>query len=228
MLYCVYVGLSDVVCYVNVVLNMSLDMEKTVEEVFRQLPSAIKGTLISRDGTLIYSNIDRNILKRVLKLFKKHKNVPVNGYEPEELDEGTLIFYGLTADKIFVVFSTLTLPEILVHSRNVVETLRKKLDELFKSFIEELSREVDEETKQRYGAVYELSPKYKSIEEVLPLVSWMGQTAATIIANIDKKLSVWQLTLLLQKAGTNITFEEMQKMLEDLKEKGYVTLSTEE
>jgi len=206
---------------------MSLDMEKAVEEVFKQLPSAIKGALISRDGVLLYSNIEKKILKKVMKLFKKHKNVLVNDYEPEELDRNILIFYGLTADKVFVAHSTLTLPETLVHCRNVIENLRKKLNELLKDFLEELGKEVNEEIKQKYGAIYELSPKYKSVEEVLPLVSWMGATAATIVANLDKKLSVWQLTLLLQKAGINITFQETQEILEDLMEKGYVILSTE-
>ena len=126
-------------------------------------------------------------MKKVMKLFKKHKNVPVNDYESEELDKGVLIFYGLAADKVFVVHSTLTLPETLVHCRNVIENLRKKLDELLKDFLEELGEEVDEEIKQKYGAIYELSPKYRSVEEVLPLVLWMGATAATIVANLDKK-----------------------------------------
>ncbi|MHA1581775.1 MAG: hypothetical protein ACTSYM_04670, partial [Candidatus Baldrarchaeia archaeon] len=61
----------------------------------------------------------------------------------------------------------------------------------------------------------------------LPLVSWMGATAATIVANLDKKLSVWQLTLMLQKAGINVIFQETQEILEDLMEKGYVILSAE-
>ena len=206
---------------------MLFNMEKVVGEVFKQLPSAIKGALISRDGALIYSSIEKKIMKKVMKLFKKHKNVLVNDYESEELGEGVLIFYGLTADKVFVVHSTLTLPETLVHCRNVIENLRKKLDELLKDFLEELGEEVDEEIKQKYGAIYELSPKYRSVEEVLPLVSWMGATAATIVANLDKKLSVWQLTLMLQKAGINVTFQETQEILEGLMEKGYVILSAE-
>lgn len=206
---------------------MPLDMEKLIGEVFKQLPSAIKGALISRDGVLMYSNIEKKFLKKVMKFCKKHRNVSVNDYELEELDEGILIFYGLTADKIFAVYSTLTLPETLIHCRNVIENLKSKLDELFKDFLKELSREANEEIKQKYGAIYELSPKYKCIEEVLPLVSWMGTTAATIIANLDKKLSVWQLTLMLQKAGINITFQETQEILKDLMEKGYVIPSTE-
>ena len=79
-------------------------------------------------------------MKKVMKLFKKHKNVLVNDYESEELGEGVLIFYRLTADKVFVVHSTLTLSETLVHCRNVIENLRKKLDELLKDFFRRIGR----------------------------------------------------------------------------------------
>ena len=211
----------------NLVLKMEANVEKIVEETFEELPPAIKAALITRDGTLIYSNIEENILRKILKLSKKHQKIPVNDYNSEKIDENTLMFYGLSSDKILIAYSQLTLPETIVHSRKTIEKLKKKLNEMLRKFLEELGKEIDEETKQKYKMVYELSPKYKNIDEVLPLVAWMGATTATIVANLDKKLPVWQLTLLLQKAGIKITFEETLKILEGLRERGYLTLTTE-
>lgn len=202
---------------------MEANIEKTVEEIFKELPSAIKAALITRNGTLIYSNIEENTLRKILKISKKHQNIPINDYKSEKIDENTLIFYGLSSDKIFITYSMLTLPETIVHSRKVIEKLKKKLNEILRKLLEELGKEVNQETKQKYKTIYELSPKYKSIDEVLPIVRWMGETAATIVANLDKKLPIWQLTLLLQKAGIKITFQETQKILEFLHKRGYVT-----
>jgi len=51
----------------------------------------------------------------------------------------------------------------------------------------------------------------------------IGKPAAMIVANLDKKLPVWQLTLLLKKAGINITFQETQEIIDFLHKRGYVT-----
>ena len=202
---------------------MDISVKNVVKETLKDLPTALQAIIVSRDGTIIHSNVDKKIEKQILKLFKKHKDIPVNDYEPEIIDENNILFYGLTSECILVITSTLSIAEILVHSRKTIEKLQKKLGELLKSFVEKLSEEVDEETKQKYNTIYTLSPKYKDIKKILPTIGMMGKPAAMIVANLDKKLPVWQLTLLLKKAGINITFQETQEILDFLHKRGYVT-----
>jgi len=202
---------------------MDISVKNIVEETLKDLPTALQVIIVSRDGTIIHSSVDKKIEKQILKLFKKHKDIPVNDYEPETIDENTILFYGLTSECILAITSTLSIAEILVHSRKTIEKLQKKLGELLESFVEKLSEEVDEETKQKYNTIYTLSPKYKDTKKILPTIGMMGKPAAMIVANLDKKLPVWQLTLLLKKAGINITFQEAQEILEFLHKRGYVT-----
>nr|MDO8045774.1 hypothetical protein [Candidatus Baldrarchaeota archaeon] len=202
---------------------MDISVKNIVKETLKDLPTALQAIIVSRDGTIIHSNVDKKIEKQILKLFKKHKDIPVNDYEPETIDENNLLFYGLTSECILAITSTLSIAEILVHSRKTIEKLQKKLGELLKSFVEKLSEEVDEETKQKYNTIYTLSPKYKDIKKILSTIGMIGKPAAMIVANLDKKLPVWQLTLLLKKAGINITFQETQEILDFLHKRGYVT-----
>jgi len=205
------------------VSKMDISVKNIVEETLKDLPTALQAIIVSRDGTIIYSNVDEKTEKQILNLLKKHKDVPVNDYEPETIDENNILFYGLTPECILTITSTLSIAEILVHSRKTIEKLQKKLGELLKSFVEKLSEEIDEETKQKYNAIYTLSQKYKDVKKILPTIGMMGKPAAMIIANLDKKLPVWQLTLLLKKAGINITFQETQEILDFLHKRGYVT-----
>ncbi len=202
---------------------MDISVKNVVKETLKDLPTALQAIIVSRDGTIIHSNVDKKTEKQILKLFKKHKDVPVNDYEPEAIDENNILFYGLTSECILAITSTLSIAEILVHSRKTIEKLQKKLGELLKSFVEKLSEEVDEETKQKYNTIYTLSPKYKDIKKILSTIGMIGKPAAMIVANLDKKLPVWQLTLLLKKAGINITFQETQEILDFLHKRGYVT-----
>jgi DNA-directed RNA polymerase subunit F len=205
---------------------MAIDIEKTIKEALRNLPPGIKAAVITRDGQPIYTEIEPKTLKQILKIYKKHRKIQVNDYESDQLDENNLVFYALSTDRIFIALSPLSVPEIIVHSRKTIQQLQQTLNKLLKNYLNQISQEINEETKQKYNTIYTISPKYKNIEELLPLVAWMGETTATIVANLDKKLPIWQLTLLLQKAGINITPEQTRQILEQLRKHGYVTTIT--
>ena len=208
------------------VTSMTIDIEKAIKETLKTLPPAIKATIITRDGQPIYTQIEPKTLKQVLKIYKKHRKIQVNDYESDRLEENNLVFFGLSTDRIFIALSPLSTAEIIVHSRKTIQQLQKTLNKLLKNYLNKISEEINEETKQKYNIIYTISPKYKNIEELLPIVAWMGETTATIVANLDKKLPIWQLTLLLQKAGINITFKQTHQILERLRKHGYVTIIT--
>ncbi|MHA1593975.1 MAG: hypothetical protein ACTSXJ_01160 [Candidatus Baldrarchaeia archaeon] len=203
-------------------------MEESIKSFFKgiskDIPSALRFVVINRDGDLVYSGIDERYLPKVVDIAKRHLDLPEGEYVIERLDEYTLLIMGLSPTLLISFFTTLDPPLTLRFGRNAIKVIKRGLDDLNRSFMEKLEYEVDDKTKEKYRAVYEVAPQYKDVNEVIRHARFLGGRAITVLMNLQERMPVWKLTKMLQKAGISISFDEVQGILEDLRRRGFLTL----